>query len=150
MTETYLQKLQKERVARLSRIAKASIEQVIIPPPVPTEIDTKQEEELERELEQVIHRKEVEFKDIFKAVCRHYGVSMLDIISARRHGRIVLARHVIAHIAFQHTKCSIRIIASRLARDSSTIVYALERMKTLVQTDAIAADIAKIKKALGL
>ena len=148
MTETYLQKLTKERVARLSRIAKASIEQELPPAPAPTKIDIKQEEE--EGLEQVIHRKEVEFKDIFKAVCRHYGVSMLDIISARRHGRIVLARHVIAHIAFQHTKCSIRIIASRLARDSSTIVYALERMKTLVQTDSIAADIAKIKKALGL
>jgi len=152
MTETYLQKLHRERKARLSRIALASIVQSSPPseqPPssLPSQLDTKLEVSPE---DQILYRKEVIFKDIFRAVCQHYGISMLDVLSARRMGKIVLARHVIVHIAVQHTKCSLRIIASRLARDKSTIEHAVKRMSVLSQTDAIGADIAAIKKRLGL
>jgi len=154
MTETYLQKLTKERKARLNRFARAAIKEPVIPlqvPAPPTEEPLPDcVMEPDPEVENILNRKEVLFQDIFKASCRHYGVSMLDVISARRSGKIVIARHVIAFLALQHTKCTTGVIASRLARDHSTILYALNRMKTLSQTDAIAADIAAIKKALQI
>lgn len=138
MTETYVERLSRERKERLSRIASAMVIQ-------PTKIDTKQEEE-----EKIVNRKDVDFKGIFKAVCAYYKVSMLDVISARRSIKIALARHVIAYIASQHTKLSTGMIASRLARDKSTIVYAIERMESLGKTDIISNDISNIKESLGL
>jgi chromosomal replication initiation ATPase DnaA len=139
MTETYLEKLQKAHKARIKRIAKASVEP---PPSRPATPEEKTEE--------ILNRGSVSFQHIFKTICRYYNVSMLDIISARRSMRIALARHVIAYIASQHTTLSLPHIASRLGRDRSTIVHAIERIKQLSTVDKIAADIEAIKGKLGI
>jgi chromosomal replication initiation ATPase DnaA len=136
MGETYLQKLQREHKERRVRISSAA--------------KPLSENPVEEEEEIVLNRGRADFKDIFKEVCKYYGVSMLDVISARRDIKTVTARHVTAHIASQHTLLSTRAIASRLARDASTITHALDRMERLSKTEKVASDLAKLKEKLGL
>lgn len=149
MTETYLQKLQrehKERRARLNPLPPPSAKPLSANTVAPVEHPEKTDEELE----DIVFRGEVDFHSIFKEVCKFYGVSMLDVISPRRQMKMVMARHVTAHIAIQHTKVNTRQLASLLARDHSTIVYALQRMEKLSENESIATDIGTIKKRLGL
>lgn len=135
MTETYLQKLQREHRERRTRLNP------------PKKIDANPEE---AETEAVVTRALADFKEIFKEVCRLYNVSMLDVISERRTIKIVTARHVTAYIASQHTTLSLGAIASRLARDKSTIAHALQRMEALAKTEKMSADLIKLKERLGL
>lgn len=145
MTETYLQKLQREHKERRGRIASAakSVPQEDHSPPKPIQIEEEDDDFL-------IDPKSITFKHIFRKVCKYYRVSMLDIISARRGVKIVCARHVIAYIASQHTSLSIPQIASRLGgRDRSTIVSSIERVKELAK-GKLGADIMAIKRSLNL
>lgn len=133
MAETYLQKLQREALARKAKFFP------------PKKLDTKP-----KAPEEVVFRAKADFKDIFKEVCQFYGVSMLDVISQRRTIKIVTARHVTAYIASQHTTLSVGAIASRLARDKSTIAHALDRMEILSKTEKVSEDLSVIKQRLGL
>jgi len=144
MTETYLQKLQREHKERRGRIADAA---KLVPQeePAPSPIQIEEDD-----YDFLIDPKSITFKDIFRKVCKYYKVSMLDIISARRGVKIVCARHVIAYIASQHTSLSIPQIASRLGgRDRSTIVSSIERVKELAK-GKLGADITAIKRSLNL
>lgn len=142
MTETYLQKLQREHKERRARLS---------PPPKPdNKVCQKPEEGTPEELEAIVTRSELSFKTIFKEVCKYYGVSMLDVISPRRNMKIVMARHIVAYIALQHTKLSTGQVASLLARDHSTIVYARQRMETLMENETVKSVVLEIKRRLGL
>jgi len=149
MPESYLQQLQKERKARLKRFSDASVEK----PPPPKQVVTNptiEEENPTESIEQVLTRLEGNFKTIFKEVCRYYNISMLDVMSSRRTLKIAMARHVVAYIASQHTNLSLSQIALRLGRDRSTVSHAISRVKELMHTDRLPADIATIKQRLGI
>lgn len=149
MPESYLQQLQRARKARLKRIAEASIEK---PPPPFNTVFTNQDEDKQTPAaaQEVVHRKEVNFREIFKEVCAYYNISMLDAISSRRTMKIALARHVIAYIASQHTALSLSQIASRLDKDRTTIAHSIARVKELMHTDRVPGDIQAIKARLGI
>jgi chromosomal replication initiation ATPase DnaA len=142
MTETYLQKLQREHKERRARFAQAAKKEPI-PEPIPAP-------SFEEDQDFILDPKNITFRDIFRKVCKYYKVSMLDIISARRSLKIVLARHVIAYIASQHTELSISQIASRLGgRDKSTIMHSILRVKELANSK-LHQDILAIKRSLNL
>lgn len=95
--------------------------------------------------------KEVGFKDIFKEVCRYYNVTMLDVISARRTARIVLARHMIINLALQHTRLNMNSLASRLNRSRWTILASRDKvLAVLDKQESFISDTNKLKQRLGL
>jgi len=146
MTETYLQKLQREHRERRARFAAAVKHPAPVPEP-PAVMEEYEDDDFD------VDPKSITFRDIFRKVCKYYKVTMLDIISARRSLKIVLARHVIAYIASEHTKLSIPQIASLLGgRDRSTIVHSILRVKDLSAEEdkPIAKDIILIKRSLNL
>ena len=141
MTESYLQKLVRERKERLKRIAEKSIKRNDKPP---------EKTLIEKEIDAIVFRKETVFDQIFREVCRFYKIPMIDLMSNKRTFKIALARHVVAFIATQHTKLTLGQIAARLARDKSTIIHAIQRMETLMETPQIAQDVQIIKQRIGL
>lgn len=63
-------------------------------------------------------------KQIISVVCRKHGVSPLELISRRRHRKLVLARHEAMWMARNQTSLSYPQIGERLGgRDHTTILH---------------------------
>jgi chromosomal replication initiator protein len=91
--------------------------------------------------------------DIITAVCKHFNVSRVDIMSPRREQRVVWPRQVGMYLAGTITKRSLPDIGRRYGgRDHTTVLYAVRKMKAAlaVGDEQLAADIAAIKQALGV
>jgi chromosomal replication initiator protein len=81
---------------------------------------------------------------IVEAVCSRLRVSREDLIGSGRHGRTVVARGVVAHLARELTTHSYPEIARALGRDTHSAVHtAARRLKSMLDTDAPAADLGE-------
>lgn len=89
---------------------------------------------------------------IAQACCRHYGVSMAEMLSRRRHAVIVWARHVAMYLARKHTLGSLLEIGSLFGgRDHTIVLHAVRRIDAALTGNALLQrDIAAIRSALGL
>jgi chromosomal replication initiation ATPase DnaA len=90
---------------------------------------------------------------IMTAVCAYYGVSSVDLRSARRTSDVVIPRQVTMHLCRIHTLCSYPQISHRLGkRDHTTALHAFRRIKGLMEGGDVrlAADIDNIKWELGI
>lgn len=91
--------------------------------------------------------------DILKAVCQHYRVKYIDIVSARRTATIVRPRQVVAYLAREHTTLSLPAIGRRLGgRDHTTILHAHTKIAGLLARGEVqlSTDIPAIKRAMGI
>lgn len=74
---------------------------------------------------------------IVRAVCERYEVQRLDLMSDRRHKKLVLPRHVAAYLLKTLTPRSLPQIGKELGgRDHTTILHAVRKIEALRQTDA--------------
>lgn len=74
---------------------------------------------------------------IVRAVCQRYEVERLDLMSDRRHKKLVLPRHVAAYLLKTLTPRSLPQIGKELGgRDHTTILHAVRKIEALRQTDA--------------
>jgi Bacterial dnaA protein helix-turn-helix len=64
---------------------------------------------------------------IMRCVCKHYNVRKDDVLSQRRLGNVVKARHAAAIMMFRFTRWTTFKIADKLKRDPSTIFYILQK-----------------------
>lgn len=70
---------------------------------------------------------------ILLAVSAHYGVSITDLKSARRHKRLILPRHVFCYLAATATRKSLPQIGAFLGdRDHTTVLHAVRKIKTMI------------------
>jgi hypothetical protein len=93
----------------------------------------------------------VDIRKIQNVVADHYGVSRLDMISARRAADIVLPRQVAMYLAKTLTLRSLPEIGRRFGgRDHTTVLHAVRKYERLIAKDAsIAATIYALTVALS-
>jgi hypothetical protein len=76
-------------------------------------------------------------RTIQRAVCRHYGVSVTDLLSSCRTRAVVLPRSVAVWLCRRLTTHSLPAIGQQFGdRDHTTILHAARRIDELRQTDA--------------
>jgi hypothetical protein len=87
-------------------------------------------------------------EDIQRAVAKEYGVTRLDMISARRWLRIVRPRQIAMYIAKSMTLRSLPEIGRRFGgRDHTTVLHAVRRIDMMKDKDpALAEAIERIKQ----
>lgn len=125
----------------------------------PEQIAARQLKDLNAELERLTRQKEeiecarrptVEL--IQKAVCAHYGVSLMDMLAERRTRVLVRPRHVAMYIAKELTTQSLPQLGRRFGgRDHTTCLSAINRIKAarLVEPGLNEA-ITAIERRLGV
>jgi hypothetical protein len=86
---------------------------------------------------------------IQQVTCRHYGVSLHDMLSARKIAALARPRQVAMYLTKKLTKRSLPEIGRRFDRDHTTALHNIRKITNLIVTDLIlAADIAEIMKHL--
>jgi hypothetical protein len=76
-------------------------------------------------------------RTIQRAVCDHYGVSLLDLLSSRRTRALVLPRQVAVWLCRKLTAYSLPAIGHHFGGgDHTTMLHAARRIDELRQTDA--------------
>jgi hypothetical protein len=85
-------------------------------------------------------------RDIQLAVCEHFDVKLIDIMSTRRTANIVRPRQVAMYLAKTMTLRSLPDIGRRFGgRDHTTALHAIRKIEGLVELDGdIARDVALI------
>lgn len=79
---------------------------------------------------------------VMSCVCKHFAVRKSDIISSRRIGSIVKARHAAVIMLFKFTNWTTFKIADKLKRDPSTIFYIIKKQQAEpIDFEALEADI---------
>jgi len=75
-------------------------------------------------------------RTIQRAVCEHYGVGLLDLLSSRRTQAVVLPRQVAAWLCRRLTAHSLPAIGHQFGvRDHTTMLHAARRIDELRQID---------------
>ena len=78
----------------------------------------------------------ITMNDIIDVVIAHFGVKTSDLQSRRRNHSITYPRQIAMYLARRHTSLSLGDIGGHLGgRDHTTVLYGVERIKTLVTED---------------
>jgi chromosomal replication initiation ATPase DnaA len=98
-----------------------------------------------------VRPRSVEIAKIQSVVADHYRLSRVEMISARRHQRIVFPRQVAMYLAKVLTTRSYPEIGRRLGgRDHTTVMHAVRKIESRVASDAVfAAEVDGLKAALA-
>jgi chromosomal replication initiator protein len=84
--------------------------------------------------------KRITVDDIQKAVCEHYGLKQVDLISERRTRAVARPRQAAMWLAKQLTTRSLPDIGRRFGgRDHTTVLHAVRRIDALRSTDPVLA-----------
>lgn len=92
--------------------------------------------------------KRIWIEDILHVVSKHYGVSRVDLLSARRTKNVVRPRQIAMYIAKTLTLRSLPEIGRRFGgRDHTTVLHAVRKIEGLVRADqTLAAEVELLKK----
>lgn len=78
---------------------------------------------------------------IQRAVCEHFGVSIVDLVSSRRTQPIVRYRQIAMYLAKKLTTRSLPEIGRRFrGRDHTTILHAVRQIEKLMKADDFIRD----------
>lgn len=101
-----------------------------LPEPFTPDLSTEEDEEI------VSLPKPPYVRPIQRAVCEHYGCSMLDLLSARRGAVIVRPRQVAMYLCKILTPHSLPEIGRRFGdKHHTTVLHAVRKMEVLIKTD---------------
>lgn len=96
--------------------------------------------------------KKIKIDMILRATCSHFHIGIADIKGKSRHLSVVYPRHIAVHLSHKHTKLSGMSISRQFQRDHTTILYARDKMKNLVDNSPsdskLLADIASIEEVM--
>ncbi|MDR1476418.1 MAG: chromosomal replication initiator protein DnaA [Holosporales bacterium] len=87
---------------------------------------------------------------IQKKVCEYYGVKFSDLISARRHKAVTMARQIAMYLCKILTTKSLPDIGKSFGgKDHSTVIHAVKKVKDLITRDqSFSADLEILTKSL--
>lgn len=88
--------------------------------------------------------------EVLRRVCEAEGVTMADMLSARRHREIARPRQMAMYLAREMTLATLPMIGRVMRRDHTTVLHGVRTIRSLMERDAaVAASIAAIRgKAL--
>ena len=100
------------------------------------------------------HSKEprvVRVREIQEAVCKHYSVSILDVLSGRRTHEVAFPRQVGMYLCRHLTPHSYAEIGRRFGgRDHTTVIHASQKIGGLVGFDMkVTCDVNTLRKVLA-
>lgn len=82
--------------------------------------------------------------DIISVVTKHFSVKLSDLQSKRRNQSLTFPRQLCMYMARQYTNHSLEEIGGYFGgRDHTTVLYAADKIKTLLVTDAKLAEILR-------
>ncbi len=97
-------------------------------------------------------RERLSMMQIKIAVCAHFGVTVSDIISARRTADLIPARQVAMFLSKELTPSTLPAIGRAFGgRDHTTVIYACRKIKLLLASGAdaeVTEAIAKVRPQL--
>ncbi len=90
-------------------------------------------------------------RDIQKAVCAHYGLTYIDMVTHRRTLSVVRPRQVAMYLARNMTPRTLPEIGRVFGdRDHSTILHGIRKIEALIPVDTdIATSVEKLKSELA-
>lgn len=102
--------------------------------------------------EEVVHLVVHKVEDIKRAACRHFGVSKIDIISARRPASLVTSRFVAMYLTRVLTTKSFPEIGRHYGgRDHTSILHACQRIEQRRITDPeLNEHVLAVARSLGV
>jgi len=93
------------------------------------------------------HPRRPKISDIQRAVCQHYNVTLVDLLSIRRTAKLVRPRQVAMYIAKTLLLKSLPDIAQRFGdRDHTTALHAVRKIEALVAKDVSLSDEVELLK----
>lgn len=100
------------------------------------EIDLDLAKEVLKKIIKQSEKEDITIDDIIKAVAMKTGVKISDVKSPKKNKNIVLARQVAMYLARKLTSASFPDIGEKIGgRDHSTIIYANNKVKRILDTD---------------
>ena len=69
------------------------------------------------------------------SACAHFGVTVDELRSQRRHGAISRARWAIAHVLIDRVGWSLPRVGALLAKDHTSILYGWRKSQSLIRLD---------------
>ena len=90
---------------------------------------------------------------VLRETAAHYGVTVADIVSARRTADVMKPRQMAMYIARFVTLRSLPEIGRRMGdRDHTTILHGVRRIEAMIEggDEALTADVEAIRKRLGV
>jgi hypothetical protein len=91
--------------------------------------------------------RKISIKDIQRVAAQHYGVTVNDIVSARRTKDVLMPRQVATYLAKQITTCSLPQISRCFGgRDHTTALSAIRKITRLLETDLELAERIRLIK----
>ncbi len=100
------------------------------------EIDLDLAREVLKKIIRQSEKEDITIDDIIKAVAVKTGVKISDVKSPKKNKNIVLARQVAMYLARKLTSASFPDIGEKIGgRDHSTIIYANNKLKRIIETD---------------
>lgn len=73
---------------------------------------------------------------ILRAACRYFRIRKEMLLSERRHGDLVRARHIASYLAYEETVLTFPAIGRHLKRDHTSIVHGYYKIRALRDEDA--------------
>lgn len=112
----------------------------------------REEAEVEALLAQTIEMPAITIAKVRAAVCRHFGVRLIDLVSQRRTKTVVLPRQIGMHLCRVHTLASYPIIGRSFGnRDHTTVLHADRKITALRKSDAyVTQHVKEIEDAIGV
>ena len=100
------------------------------------EIDIDLAKEVLRKIIKQLEKEDITIDDIIKAVATKTGVKISDVKSPKKNKNIVSSRQIVMYLARKLTGASFPDIGEKIGgRDHSTIIYACNKMKRLIEED---------------
>ena len=94
---------------------------------------------------------EASVEDIQRAVCHHFKLRSVDMLSKDRHKSIAFARHVAMYLCKQRLKCSFPELGRAFGnRDHTTVISAVRKVEALRTSDPeVRAHLEALERKLG-
>jgi chromosomal replication initiator protein len=108
------------------------------------EIDLDLAKEVLRKIIKQLEKDDITIDDIIKVVAGKTGVKISDVKSPKKNKNIVLSRQIVMYLARKLTDASFPDIGEKVGgRDHSTVIYANNKMKRILETDVKIKNLAE-------
>lgn len=88
--------------------------------------------------------------DIQRVVCRHYGVTLTNLLSESKSAPLAKVRQIAMYLSKRLTRRSISAISRDFNRDHTTAIHAVKKIAGALQTDVrLLEDVRLLIKKLG-